>query len=278
MGLGIWYPSGGFESVVKAFVEVGSEQGITYKTSSPVNSIAKTPDGFVVSTEDGKNLASDIVIANAEYQFVDQQLLAPENQSYSASYWKSRKLAPSGVIINLGLTKKLKNIAHHTLFFNTDWDKHFADIENKKSNTTPLFYIAAPSKSDVSVAPKSHENLFVLVPQAAGADISESDVQKIRNFTVSKISQQVGTDIEDLIDYEKIFTNQYFVDYFNADQGNAFGLSHTTLQSSIRRPPIRHKKLAGLYFTGQFTNPGTGAPLVTISGEVVRRAIAKDYS
>lgn len=277
MGLGIWYPDGGFESVVKAFVSVGTDSGVIYKTDSPVTSIAKTPTGFIVSTQE-KEYACDLVVANAEYQFVDQKLLAPENQSYPSTYWKSRKLAPSGIIINLGLTKELKNIAHHTLFFNTDWDKHFADIESRQANTKPLFYIATPSKTDTSVAPKGHENVFILVPQATGATITKKDVEAIRNYTVKKISEQAQTDIEKLIDYEEIYTNQYFVDYFNADRGNAFGLSHTTLQSSIRRPPIRHKKLKGLYFTGQFTNPGTGAPLVTISGEVVRNAIKKDYS
>jgi phytoene desaturase len=71
-------------------------------------------------------------------------------------------------------------------------------------------------------------------------------------------------------------THDYFVDVFNAYQGNAFGLAHTLRQSAVFRPPVRAKKLKGLYFVGQYTNPGTGVPMVVLSGKTVARTVVAD--
>jgi len=47
-------------------------------------------------------------------------------RSYDEKYWLSRKLAPSALILYLGLEKDLED-SHHIIVINS-WDEHFEKI------------------------------------------------------------------------------------------------------------------------------------------------------
>ena len=64
-------------------------------------------------------------------------------------------MAPSCLIYYVGINKSLKNILHHSLYFDTSLDKHGKEIyETKQWPTDPLFYVSATSVTDNSVAPR----------------------------------------------------------------------------------------------------------------------------
>lgn len=230
-----------------------------------------------VKLKNGKELRADIVIANADYNFVETKLLDQEHRTYKKEYWDKKTVSPSGLLIYMGVKKRVPNLRHHNLFFDTNWDQHFDNVFNaKKWSENPLFYLCAPTKTDASVAPKSCENIFVLAPQAAGKQPSKKTIEKTVQNIIKRIEQKVGQDFSGDIEVLDVRAQDYFTQTFNALDGNAFGLSHTMLQSGPLRPKMQSKKVKNLYYVGQYTNPGTGVPLVVLSGKTVAKLVSKN--
>ena len=173
----------------------------------------------------------------------------------------------------IGLDKHVQTVLHHTLFFDTDWDKHFQLLQEGTWSESPLFYLSTPSLSDKTVAPDGSENLFVLAPQAAGCKPSARQLARTEQNILNRLSAQAGFDIQPHIVTQRSLTMDYFIERFNAYKGNAFGMSHTLKQSAIFRPRMQSKKLRNLYYVGQYTNPGTGVPMVVLSGKVVANLV-----
>ena len=87
-------------------------------------------------------------------------------------------MAPSALIFYLGINKKLKNVKHHCLFFDKDFNNHSKEIYNTpRWPSDPLFYASFSSKTDPETAPKNHENMVLLIPIAPGLE----DNKLIRN-------------------------------------------------------------------------------------------------
>lgn len=275
LGQGVWYPKGGFGAVASAFADVAIGQGVTIKYGADVTSIRKTDNGLAVEWNDEVGVF-DKVVANADYQYVETKLLEKDQRSYDERYWERKTLAPSSVIGLIGVNKKLA-LPHHSLFFDTDWDKSFDEVfDTHQVPNKPLFYLCAPSVSDTTVAPKGMENLFILIPVSNKLNLSPDQSRSLVDSTISRIEAQVGESFSDSIVSKTVLDHSYFKDRFNASAGNAFGLAHTMLQSGPLRPRVRSNKNPNLYYVGQFTNPGTGVPLVILSGKLVAERVIKD--
>jgi phytoene desaturase len=133
--------------------------------------------------------------------------------------------------------------------------------------------MCVPSKSDPSVAPEGYENLFILAPQANGNQPDQHIINQTVDNIIARIERKIGINFASDIVAKEIKAHDYFKAAYNAYSGNAFGLTHTLLQSAPFRPPLKAKKLNGLYFAGQYTNPGTGVPMVVLSGKVVAKVV-----
>jgi phytoene desaturase len=189
-------------------------------------------------------------------------------------------MAPSCLLYYVGLNKKLKEITHHTLFFDVDFNRHGDEIyTHPKWPTEPLFYVSATSVTDPEVAPAGCENLFFLVPVAAGL---KADTEELReqyfNQIVTRYEKHVGQTIRDAIVFKKSYAVSDFEQDYNAYKGNAYGLANTLMQTAILKPSMKSKKVENLYFAGQLTVPGPGVPPSLISGEVVSKEILKEYN
>jgi phytoene desaturase len=180
-------------------------------------------------------------------------------------------MAPSCLLYYVGINKKLKNIQHHNLFFDTSFKEHGDEIyKSKKWPVDPLFYVCASSVTDTSVAPEGCENLFFLVPVAAGlTDDSDEKRNEYFDLLVSRFEKNTGESIRDNIVYMKSFGATDFINEYHSYKGNAYGLANTLRQTAILKPRCRSKKIKNLYYTGQLTVPGPGVPPSIISGEVV---------
>lgn len=279
MGLGVYYPMGGFGVLAESFMALAKQQGVTFMLDAEVQQINSSDDRVTsVTLKNNQKIQADIVVANADYHHVDQQLVSPEDRQYSQKNWRRMTLSPSALLLTIGIKKKLPKLAHHTLFLETDWEGHFADIKSKSITKNPLFYVSTPSKTDASVAPKGHENLFVLAPMPHGVMPTMHEQESIANNIISRLEEFCGTTFADKIVMKDIKTSEYFEERFNALGGNAFGPAHTLKQSAIFRPRMRSSKLKNLYFAGQYTNPGTGVPMVVLSGKAVAKLIQKDLN
>jgi phytoene desaturase len=275
--LGVYYPEGGIYSVVDGLVELGSELGVTYETDAEVDEITRRKDGFLVQTKAGDVSHPDRVVVNADYAHAERELLPDHERQYDDDYWDERTYAPSAFLMYMGVEGDVEPLEHHTLVLPRDWEPHFDDIfEEADWPDDPAYYLCVPSKTDDTVAPEGHSNLFALVPIAPGLHDGEEIRQEYREKILADIAENTGVDLRDRIVYEKQFAVSDFGERYNATEGTALGLAHTLRQTALLRPNNRSSAVDGLYFTGSFTTPGIGVPMCLISGEHTAKRLIDD--
>jgi phytoene desaturase len=277
--LGTWYPMGGMYKIVEAMVSVAQSQGVEIELNAAVQSI-DVQNGKAMGVQlQGRSIEADIVVGGADYHHVEQALLTPEYRSYSQKYWDSRVMAPSCLLFYIGVNKRLTNLQHHNLFFDTDFEEHAREIyDDPQWPQNPLFYVCSPSQTDPSVAPVGMENLFLLIPLAPGlAQDGEELRERYYNLTMDRLEKLTGQSIRPHVIYKRSYAHSDFVTDYNAFRGNAYGLANTLRQTAILKPGIKSKKVSNLFFAGQLTTPGPGVPPSLISGRVVASEIQKEF-
>jgi phytoene desaturase len=242
LGLGIWYPMGGFGRVSRAFEAIAKGQGAKIVYNAEVTKIHTTQHTASHIEVNGEKLAFDAIVANADYHHVETKLVPKNYQMYPECYWHKKVLSPSAMLVYLGVSKPVPGLLHHTMFFDADWHGHFDQVFSKKEwSSRPLFYVANPSKTDPSVAPKGAENIVLLAPLANGLHPSKAQVNELVESIIARLESRTGTEISDAIVVKKVVMMDFFADTFNAYKGNAFGLAHTLGQSAMFRPRMQSR-------------------------------------
>lgn len=277
---GTWYPQGGMYSIVTAMYNIAVEQGVQFQFNENVQGITIENGRATKVITEKKEWTADVVIVGADYHYAETNWLPPQYQSYTKAYWNSRVMAPSCLIYYVGLNKRLANISHHSLFFDTPFETHANEIYTTKQwPAAPMFYVSATSVTDNSVAPAGCENLFLLIPVAAGL---EGDSENIRNLyfdmIIKRLEQHLCEPVKEHVICKKSFSVSDFVHEYNSFKGNAYGLANTLLQTAVLKPSCRSKKVKNLFYAGQLTVPGPGVPPSLISGEVVAAEVIKYFS
>lgn len=277
MALGTWYPDGGMCKIAEGMTALAKELGVKFVLEEEVKSFSF--EGNRIAAVAGKSeYAADIVIAAADYNHIDQEVLPQRFRNYSAKYWDKRTMAPSSLLFYLGVDKKLPKLLHHNLFFDEDFNLHAHEIyEDPKWPTKPLTYVSLTSKTDDSVAPDGMENMFILIPIAPGIEDSDDMREKYYDITIKKLEKYTGEEIRDHVISKRSYALNDFKSDYHSFKGNAYGLANTLKQTAILKPSLKNKHLKNLYYTGQLTVPGPGVPPSLISGEVVAKEVAKDF-
>ena len=273
-GLGTWYPMGGLYELVKAMHTIAEAQGAKFYFNHAIEKI-NAHNGKVTSlTIEGEEWKFDAVIASSDYHHTES-LLEEKHRNYTETYWENRTFAPSCLIYYLGFRERIPNLKHHTLFFEHDFDTHINTIyEDAKWPEEPLFYACCPSKSDASVAPSHHENIFLLMPLAPGIHDEEIVRERYLHQMLARLEQHTGSiHLLSKLAYKKSYCVSDFRNDYNAYKGNAYGLANTLKQTAVRKPSIKNKHLLNLYYTGQLTVPGPGVPPAILSGKIVAKEV-----
>ena len=275
-GLGTWHPEKGMYSIVLAMVELAKSLGVKFYADSEIEKICVDKDGRAYGIKiKNKLVKADIVLSGADYHH-SESLLDPKYRRYSEAYWNKKTFAPSSLLFYIGLDKKIKNVSHHTLFFDVDFDEHADSIYNNPSwPKDPLFYVNFPSISDPTMAPKGKEACFILIPIAPGIEDSKKLREKYFNKVLERIEKLTKQNIRDNIIFSESFCVNDFIKEYNSYKGNAYGLANTLFQTAFLRPKLISNKVKNLYFTGQLTVPGPGVPPAIISGKLVAELISK---
>lgn len=275
-GLGTWHPKGGMYQVVAAMEKLATSLGVQFHTHANVEKIEVKNRKAVGLVCNGEFIASDHVLSGADYHH-SETLLDKKYRQYSENYWKKKTFAPSSLLFYLGINKKLKNVNHHNLFFDVDFEQHAEEIySDPKWPTKPLFYANFTSLTDPSTAPKGCENAFFLVPIAPGLEDTEALREQYFDIVISRFEKLTGESIKNNIIFKRTFCVDDFKKDYNSYGGNAYGMANTLLQTAFLRPKLKSKKVDNLYFTGQLTVPGPGVPPALISGKLVSELIEKN--
>ena len=276
-GLGTWHPRGGMFKVIEGMVSLATSLGVKFQVEANVEKIITDGNNDVIGLlVNGKEIKTDLVLSGADYHHTET-LLDESLRQYSEKYWAKKTFAPSSLLFYVGFDKKIENASHHTLFFDTDFDKHAEEIyDNPKWPTAPLFYANFTSMTDITSAPEGKEAGFFLIPLAPGIEdteeLREAYFEKIMNRFEKLTSQEVRKSVI----FKRSFCVKDFEQEYNSYKGNAYGMANTLLQTAFLRPKIKSSKVNNLYFTGQLTVPGPGVPPALISGKIASDLINKN--
>ncbi len=276
-GLGTFHPKKGMYQVILALEKLAKSLGVNIKTQSPVDKIIVDNGEATGVVCNGITYYSDVVVSGADYHH-SETLLDKAFRQYSEGYWEKKTFAPSSLLFYVGFNKKLKNVNHHTLFFDVDFDTHAEAIyDHPKWPENPLFYASFPSITDQHAAPQDKEAGIFLIPLAPGLN----DTPKLREDYFKKIITRFENLTSQSVTNEILFKESFcvndFVKDYNSYKGNAYGMANTLLQTAFLRPKLKSKKVKNLFFTGQLTVPGPGVPPSLISGKLVADLITKHH-
>ena len=275
-GLGTWHPKNGMYSVVLALEKLALDLGVKIHTNSNIEKIFVEngkASGLLIN---GEKITADIIVSGADYHHTET-LLEEKNRGYSEKYWQNKTFAPSSLLFYVGFDKKVKNVEHHSLFFDTDFDVHAEAIYDiPKWPEEPLFYASFPSKTDKNASPEGKEAGIFLIPLAPGLEDTEALREKYFDKIMSRFEKLTQQNLKKNIIFKESFCVNDFIKDYNSYKGNAYGMANTLFQTAFLRPKLRRKKVKNLYFTGQLTVPGPGVPPALISGKLVSELIEKD--
>ena len=185
---GIWYPVGGFWSVVQAVVKVGERMGVEYRLNAAVERVLLSGDGSTalgVQLANGERLEADIVVNNSDLVYAYTTLLsspAPTTPPSSSSRGKPQRQQPnlptpyaeslskrpascSSISFYWALSRRVSELEAHNIFLADEYKESFDSIFKKHLiPDEPSFYVNVPSRVDQSAAPEGKDSVVVLVP------------------------------------------------------------------------------------------------------------------
>ena len=276
MAGGLYFPKGGMHAIPRALQRLAEDLGVVFRLDTEVATVAQAGGRATgVTLADGSTVAADLVVVNADLphaykRFLDQP--APGDQKF--------KYTCGAFLMFLGAKKKFPTILHHNLIVPKDLKACMDDIfKHKRVPADPAYYICNPSKTDPSLAPEDGENIYILVPVPHEVEGTDWAVEgpKLRDKMYQKLEAFGLRGLRDSVVCEKIMTPREFTLDLRCEKGAAFGLSHDMDQVGWLRPHNRHASIDNLYFVGASTHPGTGVPMVLISGKLVAERVALEH-
>lgn len=270
LAYGLWLPRGGVYGLVEGMEKLAVELGVEIQTGQRVKHIA-SKDGQVTGVElaQGRFHPASLVISNVDLPTTQASLIL-KNKANGSSV--SPRMTPSVITFYWGIRGEVENLGHHTIFLPDNYRAAFKDLfTNKRISVQPPFYVSVPSATDTSLAPPGDSVVFVLVPTPLLSEMPEADWQ----FETSRVREKVlnqmfchGIKIDPRkIVVEEVLTPVDWRDRFGLFDGSAFGAAHTLLQIGPFRARNYSREIAGLYYVGASTTPGTGMPMVVLGGK-----------
>jgi phytoene desaturase len=276
---GVWYPQGGIYAIAAAMARLAGELGVELHTSTPVERIEMQGEhvsGVVLAG--GKHVAADAVVANVDVATVYGHLLPSARAAYRRKDLLRQETSCSGFVLLLGIEGSFPQLAHHNIFFASDYRREFEEIfRHGVPPREPTVYVAITARTDADHAPPGCENWFVLVnapPLGERYDWSRQAGQ-YREVVLDTLGR-FGLAVRPHIRSERVLTPEDIRRMSGAWRGALYGISSNQALNAFRRPHNRCPDVRGLYFAGGTTHPGGGVPMVTLSGKVAAEMVLED--
>jgi phytoene desaturase len=278
---GLWLPRGGIYALVEAVARLACELGVVIRTNTRVRQIltdARRVTG--VELTDGTTISTSLVVSNVDVPLTDTELLAVDEEMKARLRRKTARtrMTPGVVTFYWGVRGSVAGLGHHTIFLPDDHRGAFADLlQHGRVPRALPFYVSVPSATDPALAPAGDTALFVLAPTPTLSELPDADWQqeaaRIKTKVLVTLAEHgVALAPEQLV-VEETFTPADWQRRFGLYDGSAFGAAHTLRQLGPWRAPNYARDIAGLYYVGASTTPGTGLPMVTLGGRLTAERI-----
>ncbi|KAK6910688.1 hypothetical protein I203_104720 [Kwoniella mangroviensis CBS 8507] len=315
---GIWYPKGGFHSVVQSLVDISQRFGAKYHFSTPISSVTHNSRGRAtgVRLENGDVREADVVVVNADLVWAHNHLFERSGVGIGQDKEKKQPLDPSlakrlndkphscsSISFYWALDSTIPSLNAHNIFLAEDYKGSFDDIFKRKGMPRePSFYVNVPSRVDLTAAPAGKDAIVVLVPVghlhnttkdqqglrtfSEGSNVPDQDTQdwpalvdRARTQVIEVMEARLGIKgVKGKIVWEGVNTPQTWKDKFNLTHGSILGITHDFFNVLSFRQQARHPSLKGAYFVGASAHPGTGVPIAIAGSRLCTQAILSDLS
>lgn len=274
---GSFFPKGGMFSIVERLLSGAESLGVKINYNQPVEKIVVSgskAEGIVL--EDGREIKSNIVVANADLPYVYRKMLPDKRKSKRLD---NLRYSCSAICYHWGVDKVYPQLGHHNVFlsdnFSEGLDKIFKD---KTVGDDPSFYVHAPCRTDKTAAPEGQDTLSFIVGAGHIDRNKEQDWEKLKKDTrealIRRLKKIGMDDIEQHIKFEICYTPESWENACNISRGSVFGsLAHNIFQMAYFRPHNQHSRYRNLYFVGGSTHPGNGIPNVLLSARLTSERI-----
>jgi len=269
---GTYVSDKGMNNITKSLYDLALRQGIDFKFNSFVSQILVSGKRAIGVSVGEESYSSDIVVSNMDIVPTYRNLL---KNYYQPEKTLSQERSSSALIFYWGINKEFKNLDLHNIFFSNDYKKEFQSIFEKKSIfSDPTVYINITSKDVKGDAPDNCENWFVMInsPNDSGQDW-DNMIDEVKSNILKKINRLLNIDLEDYIEYEKVYTPKTIESNTQSYMGSLYGSSSNNLMSAFLRHPNFSNKILNLYFCGGSVHPGGGIPLCLLSAKIVSQLI-----
>ena len=285
---GLFYPKGGFESLITAIVKLGESRDVKYRFGANVRSVDVSTSGNAtgVLLDNGEKVVADVVVMNADLIYAYNNLLPPSSTARSV---KKSRMGCSMLSFFWSLDRRVPELATHNMFLSNSLDHSMKQMESNDATEHDVFYLHVPSRADASAAPPGRDAVIVHVPisvmpeenndQEAGRRDVERYVELIsisRKNILARLAKSTGHStqwLQEAIISETVNTPLTWERDYNLHRGATFGISHDLFNLICFRPKPRHAKIKNLYFVGCNTHPGSGVPLCLAGAKMITEQI-----
>ena len=279
---GVHYVQGGVQALADAMGRFAERQGARISLGTTVDEITvKDRRVTGVTLSDGRHIAADIVVSNADPGWTYDKLLrkAPRKR------WNRAKLARARWSMGLfvwyfgtrGTRDQWSDVGHHTIINGPRYRGLLGDIFDKVTLADDMsLYLHRPSVTDPSVAPEGDDCLYALSPVpnlksknpvdwAQEKDVYLEKMRTVLNGVIPGFSKKIAA--------QHVLTPMDFESRYLSPHGAGFSLEPRIFQSAWFRPHNISEDFDNLYLVGAGTHPGAGIPSVVTSSEVLTQLV-----
>lgn len=276
LAYGLWLPKGGIYALVEATRKLADEIGVNFHFSTSVKQIA-VENGRVsgIRTQDGTFHPFPIVVSNVDVPTTLTDLMADGAAKKPATKWH---MTPGVLTFYWGIRGEIPNLPHHSIYLPDDPRLGFSQLLDGGVIPDDLpFYVSAPSKSDPALAPPGTTLVFVLVPTPVLSKLGTMNwnraVSDIKAEVFGRLAlHDIHLDRSDFL-VDEVWSPEEWSTRFGLYDGSAFGAAHTLFQMGPFRAKNYSPEVQGLFFVGASTTPGTGMPMVILSGAMTAERV-----
>jgi phytoene desaturase len=184
---------------------------------------------------------ADATVLNADFaRFMTKLVPDHLRRRWSNARIAKKKYSCSTFMLYLGVEGECPELHHHNIFVAGDYRRNVGDIEDRHVlSDDPSFYVANPSRTDPTMAPKGDSALYVLLPTThvhPNVDWTPAERARYRGVALKQLAKAGLPDVERRIKVERVCTPVDWEHDFEIYRGATFNLSHTLRRCSTSAP------------------------------------------
>ena len=262
---GVWYPRGGFPSLIDAFVAAIEDNGGEVVVSAPATEIV-TEDGRVrgVRLDGGRVVSAPVVVSNADARQTFEGLVGRDRlPDRLVRLLQRAKPSVSAFVLYAATTLDVTelDLGYETLTYG-EWD-HEETYRGILAGEPGGIWLTLPTLLDPSLAPPG-EHLLILSSLATYDRDWDADKERFTELMLGELDSLVPG-VRDRLTYVEAATPYTFERYSSNHRGAIYGWENSPPHVGTKRLD-RVTPIGGLYLAGHWTQPGGSSFRVIYSG------------